>query len=211
MTLDSDDVTIEIDLTVERGVGYLAAERSGAAAHRRHPGRRDLLAGAQGQLHGREHPRRPDDQLRQADHRDRDRRHDHAGGGALAAPPRSWSASSACSPAAGKRRSSAPTRRRGRRAGAAAEHAGHAHRGARPADARLQLAEAQQHRQGRPAAAAAGRGPAAHAQLRQEVARRDEGAPPDARLPAAGRRLRDASDVDAEDDARRRRWTRTRS
>ncbi|MDP8904877.1 MAG: DNA-directed RNA polymerase subunit alpha [Chloroflexota bacterium] len=28
MTLDSDDVTIELDLTVERGVGYLAAERS---------------------------------------------------------------------------------------------------------------------------------------------------------------------------------------
>ncbi|HET7678163.1 MAG TPA: DNA-directed RNA polymerase subunit alpha [Candidatus Limnocylindrales bacterium] len=28
MTLDSDDVTIEIDLTVERGVGYLAAERA---------------------------------------------------------------------------------------------------------------------------------------------------------------------------------------
>jgi DNA-directed RNA polymerase subunit alpha len=28
MTLDSDDVTIEVDLTVERGVGYLAAERS---------------------------------------------------------------------------------------------------------------------------------------------------------------------------------------
>ena len=28
MTLDSDDVTIEIDMTVERGVGYLAAERS---------------------------------------------------------------------------------------------------------------------------------------------------------------------------------------
>ena len=28
MTLDTDDVTIEIDLTVERGVGYLAAERS---------------------------------------------------------------------------------------------------------------------------------------------------------------------------------------
>ncbi len=27
MTLDSDDVTIELDLTVERGVGYLAAER----------------------------------------------------------------------------------------------------------------------------------------------------------------------------------------
>src|SRR5512132_2204043 len=28
MTLDSDDVTIEMDLTVERGVGYLAAERT---------------------------------------------------------------------------------------------------------------------------------------------------------------------------------------
>jgi DNA-directed RNA polymerase subunit alpha len=28
MTLDSDDVSIEMDLTVERGVGYLAAERS---------------------------------------------------------------------------------------------------------------------------------------------------------------------------------------
>ncbi|HET7725769.1 MAG TPA: DNA-directed RNA polymerase subunit alpha [Candidatus Limnocylindrales bacterium] len=28
MTIDSDDVTVEMDLTVERGVGYLAAERS---------------------------------------------------------------------------------------------------------------------------------------------------------------------------------------
>jgi DNA-directed RNA polymerase subunit alpha len=30
MTLDKDDVTIEMDLTIERGVGYLAAERSEA-------------------------------------------------------------------------------------------------------------------------------------------------------------------------------------
>jgi DNA-directed RNA polymerase subunit alpha len=30
MTLDTDDVTIEMDLTVERGVGYLGAERSEA-------------------------------------------------------------------------------------------------------------------------------------------------------------------------------------
>jgi DNA-directed RNA polymerase subunit alpha len=30
MTLDTDDVTIEVDLTVERGVGYLGAERSEA-------------------------------------------------------------------------------------------------------------------------------------------------------------------------------------
>ena len=28
MTLDTDDVTIEMDLTVERGVGYLGAERA---------------------------------------------------------------------------------------------------------------------------------------------------------------------------------------
>src|SRR4026208_1510935 len=31
MTLDTDDVTIEMDLTVERGVGYPGAERAGAA------------------------------------------------------------------------------------------------------------------------------------------------------------------------------------
>ena len=30
MTIDSDDVTIEMDLTVERGVGYLGAERAEA-------------------------------------------------------------------------------------------------------------------------------------------------------------------------------------
>ena len=28
MTVDSDDVTVEVDLTVERGIGYLSAERS---------------------------------------------------------------------------------------------------------------------------------------------------------------------------------------
>ena len=30
MTVDSDDVTVEVDLTVERGIGYLSAERSEA-------------------------------------------------------------------------------------------------------------------------------------------------------------------------------------
>src|SRR5437879_7021728 len=30
MTLDTDDVTIEVDLTVEKGVGYLGAERAEA-------------------------------------------------------------------------------------------------------------------------------------------------------------------------------------
>ena len=82
MTLDSDDVTIEMDLTVEKGVGYLAAERAESNPDRRHPGRRDLHARPQGQLLGREHSRRADDQLRQADDRAGDRRHDLAGGGA---------------------------------------------------------------------------------------------------------------------------------
>ena len=94
MTIDSDDVTIEMDLTVERGIGYLAAERSEAAADRRDRGRRDLHAGPQGQLLGRGHAGRSDDQLRQAHDRDRDRRHDHPGGGALRAPRTSSSASS---------------------------------------------------------------------------------------------------------------------
>ena len=65
---------------------------------------------------------------------------------------------------------------------ASPEHARHADRGARSADAGLQLAQAQQHRQGRPAAPAVRRRPAPDAQLRQQVARRDEGAPADARL-----------------------------
>ena len=49
---------------------------------RRHPRRRDLHAGPQGQLLDREHSRRADDQLRQADDRARDGRHDLARGGA---------------------------------------------------------------------------------------------------------------------------------
>src|SRR5712691_6658601 len=53
----------------------------------------------------------------------------------------------------------------------------HAHRGPRPAAARLQLAQAPRHHQGRPAPSDPGRGAAPHAQLRQEVARRDQGAP----------------------------------
>ena len=87
MTLDSDDVTIEMDLTVERGVGYLAAERTEQLPIGVIPVDAIFTPGAQGQLPGREHARRPDDQLRQADDRDRDRRHDRARGGALAAPP----------------------------------------------------------------------------------------------------------------------------
>ena len=113
MTLDSDDVTIEMDLTVERGVGYLGAERDRGAADRRHRDRRDLHAGPQGQLLGREHARRPDDQLRQAHDRDRDRRHDHARRRRSAAPPRSSSTSSGrSSPSAWPRRPATAADRR---------------------------------------------------------------------------------------------------
>ena len=40
---------------------------AGGRADRPHPGRQPVLAGAQGLLQGREHPRRPDPRLRQAD------------------------------------------------------------------------------------------------------------------------------------------------
>ena len=53
MTLDTDDVTIEMDLTVERGVGYLGAERAEALPIGVIAGRRDLHPGPQGQLLGR--------------------------------------------------------------------------------------------------------------------------------------------------------------
>ena len=48
-------------------------------ADRPDPGRQPVLAGPQGLLQGREHPRGPDPRLRQADHDDRDQRRGHAG------------------------------------------------------------------------------------------------------------------------------------
>ena len=56
------------------------AQPSGGRADRPHPGRQPVLAGAQGLLQGREHPRGPDPRLRQADPDDRDQRRGHAGG-----------------------------------------------------------------------------------------------------------------------------------
>ena len=50
---------LAIDLTVERGRGYLSADRDKQPRHhRRDPGRLDLLAGPPGDVHGRAHPRR---------------------------------------------------------------------------------------------------------------------------------------------------------
>ena len=153
MTLDSDDVTIEMDLTVERGVGYLAAERAEPLPIGVIPVDAIFTPVRKVNYYGREHARRPDDQLRQADHRDRDGRHDLARGGALARRRASWSRQFSLFTTSGKA-AAGRTGAAGARAAAAAEHARHAHRGARPADAGLQLAQAQQHRQGRPAAAA---------------------------------------------------------
>ena len=52
---------------------------SGGRADRPDPGRQPVLAGAQGLLQGREHPRGPDPRLRQADDADRDQRRGDAG------------------------------------------------------------------------------------------------------------------------------------
>ena len=50
---------LALDLTVEQGRGYLSADRNKTLDHdRRHPGRRDLLAGAPGHVLGRADPRR---------------------------------------------------------------------------------------------------------------------------------------------------------
>ena len=70
---------LAFDITVEQGRGYLSAGAQQAHGHdRRHPGRRDLLAGAAGVVLDRADPRRAGHELRQAQPRDRDRRFDLA-------------------------------------------------------------------------------------------------------------------------------------
>ena len=75
----TDDVPFNVDMTVENGRGY----RTAAEGHTddlevgAHPDRRDVQPGPPGRVPGREHPRRPADELRQA--RDEDLDHRHAG------------------------------------------------------------------------------------------------------------------------------------
>jgi hypothetical protein len=71
---------LEMELTVERGRGYVSAvqNKQAGAGDRPDPGRLDLLAGAQGDLQGRGHPCRAAHRLRPADHRRRDQAVDHA-------------------------------------------------------------------------------------------------------------------------------------
>ena len=188
MTLDSDDVTIELDLTVERGVGYLAAERTEQLPIGVIPV--DAIFSPVRKVNYWVENTRVG-QMTNYDKLTLEIETD----GTMSPKRRSSRAAEilvgqfSLFTSAGKTLIGARSRH-GRHADVAAEHARHAHRRARPADARIQLAQAQQHRQGWPAAAAAGRRPAAHAQLRQEVTRRDEGAPAHARLPSARRRLR---------------------
>src|SRR6202022_3807418 len=90
-TLDSNKGRLRMELTVERGKGYVPAERNKKkgkttrvsattppTAHRRHPDRRHLQPGGQGELLDREDPRRPGNRLGQADPRGLDRRNDPA-------------------------------------------------------------------------------------------------------------------------------------
>ena len=80
-TLD-EGAEIRMEFTVNTGKGYVAcrAQPPRGRADRPHPGRQPVLAGAQGLLQGREHPRGPDPRLRQADHDDRDQRRGRARG-----------------------------------------------------------------------------------------------------------------------------------
>ena len=70
----NDKGKLEVELVVERGRGYVPAVQNKAVRRRDrpHPGRLDLLAGAQGDLQGRGHPRRAAHRLRPADPRRRD-------------------------------------------------------------------------------------------------------------------------------------------
>ena len=67
---------IRMEFTVNTGKGYVPAERNRPedAPIGLIPVDSLYLAGAQGLLQGREHPRGPDPRLRQADHADRDQR-----------------------------------------------------------------------------------------------------------------------------------------
>ncbi len=69
---------LAVDLTVERGRGYLSADKNKRSSyHRGHPGRRHLLAGAAGGLHRGARPGRAVDRLRPLGPRHRDGRIGH--------------------------------------------------------------------------------------------------------------------------------------
>ena len=79
----TDDVPFVVEMTVENGRGYRTADEN--AGKEREigviPVDSQLLAGRPRQVRDRGHPRRPEDELRQAGHGDLDQRHDHAADG----------------------------------------------------------------------------------------------------------------------------------
>ena len=87
---------LEIELVVERGRGYVsaAAEQAPRPGDRPDPGRLDLLAGAQGHLQGRGHPRRAAHRLRPAGPRRRDQAVASPRGTRWPRPARRWSSCS---------------------------------------------------------------------------------------------------------------------
>ena len=155
MTLDSDGVTIELDLTVERGVGYLAAERAEQMPIGVIPVDAIFTPVRKVNYHV--------ENTRVGQMTNYDKLTIEVETDGTISPEEALSraaeilvAQFSLFTSAGKQLArTAGGHDRGRRH--PPEHAGHAHRGARSPDARLQLAEAQQHRQGGPGPAAAGR------------------------------------------------------
>ena len=80
-TLD-EGAEIRMEFTVDTGKGYVPADRNRPedAPIGLIPVDCAVLAGQEGLLQGREHPRGPGSRLRQADHDGRDQRRGHAGG-----------------------------------------------------------------------------------------------------------------------------------
>ena len=80
----TDDVPFELEMVVENGRGLRAGERAQprGPGNRHHSRRRRVQPGDPRAVRGRGDPRRPEDQLRQADHGDLDQRHRHARDGA---------------------------------------------------------------------------------------------------------------------------------
>ena len=103
------------DRRIRQGLRSGDTESPRGRPDRPDPGRCRLLAGAQGRLQGRQHPRRPGHRLRQADHGSRDQRRSHARGlgglgGADLCRTSSSSSSTSRSPAFARSRSGPASR-----------------------------------------------------------------------------------------------------
>ena len=132
---------LAIDITVQKGRGYVSADRNKHVDHhRRHPRRLDLLAGAPGRLHGRAHPRRAVHRLRPPRARHRDRRLHLAPRGARLG--RRHAALAGAARRGDERRAPGPRARRGQRHHRRLARPRPAHRGPRPLRASPQLPQA---------------------------------------------------------------------